>query len=806
MSPIPNLSAYLTGTFRQPAVVLFFERGQRHAVTGLNLIEWVKKAPGRRWDPTRACWVVDGFGPGKDPEALLRKAGFTVDISGGVPGEGGIDPSLSGIISLTELMDPVAKASVEKHSTVLVRPRFLGWAGTRDLLGPGATWDKERQRFEAPLTDILIHGDPKPGLIVDADTVAKARALIQTGPKAFGHGAHSDEAISEAASSAAASSGVGDGHDEEAVQRLVDVVGDIPDWLGMTPRPYQRLGALALLTGRGLLADPTGLGKTLQVIGAYATKDVKRGVIVVPPVVVTHWGREIERCGLAFEAKPKPKKATRKKKAKEPEGAAAPAEAQATPSTLSPGVPAHLPAPPGGSAHGRGSPDETSVTGVTGVVDGHGAKTARTLVTFRSGRKEPELPETGIVVVPDSLLSARPALRDALVAWNPDAIAYDEAHRARTWRSQRSEAIRDMYDRIDDDALRIASTATPIFSGPHELAPLLALTGHLDSVFGGYSNFIGTYCKRDHFNRLVPNKEALPHLHAILAEQVWVRRDKEEVLKDLPSKSRTSMYVDADLSGFRAAHREVIDKITEWLDEFHAANGRLPEEAEAESWARQRIGLISPLRKAAGVAKVPVALDIVAEWLDENVTLNADGTFTCDRPLLMWAHHQEVIAEMRTEIEKHVKAAHIPLVGVLDGSTSVDAKGRLVDWFQEGRLPVLIASITAAGVGVTLTRGSDALFVETDWSPPNVTQAEDRQWRIGQENHVQITTLVAPGTLDQRIQSILARKSQVIGEVTGDHDAVAVAGNDDMAPWEIVSGLIAAATEKWKPPSQRANA
>ena len=1198
------MTAYLTGTFRQPEVALVFGWGARHAANNQPLQEWVKKAPGRRWDPERKCWVMTGFGAGRNPEALLMKAGFRVDIDHGYPGEGGLDPSLANILSLNDLIAPMAKASVEKAAVALVRHRFYGWDDTKELLGMGAHWDKATGRFEVPLTDLLVNGDPKPGIIMDADTIAKARELLTVGPISFNHAFHSDESIALAAASAASSSGVGDGHDEAAVQRLVDVVGDIPEWFGMTPRPYQRLGALALITGRGFLADPTGLGKgspdwvkiltptgwttyadiavgdqvigsngkptavtgvyprgvlptykvtfndganvvvdgdhlwqvetpvarrenrhprvlstrqimeegfssedgkhrsvhyipmvepvqfapaaeplpidpyllgaligdgsfagnaltfsnidqhiiaevrdrlavygctlvprrdrrktpgtdcdygirgpggqskpnplvvalrdlglwghrawekfiptnylfaspedrlellrgiadtdgtvgvapdvvttspqladdieflvqslggtarrsektprfrsgsgsnkvlkdgrrayrvglclpaefnpfktptkadlwsapwkypphrtirsiepaaeenvtcisveaedrlyvtedfivthnTVQIIGAFALRKIQRGVIIVPPVVVTHWAREIEKCNLAFPPAPPMSKAALKRQEKaakkaaidaaiaagmDPEMAArmtfrpakktaakktahapetakettAPAEVSVVSFAQAPGGSTSATAPPESIIAELGNPDDPSVTAVSDAVDTKSGNSPLSLVTFRAGRKEPELPDRGIVVVPDSLLAARPALREKIAAWAPDGIAYDEAHRARTWKSVRSEAVRDLCNRSKPGTLRIASTATPLFSSPHELASLLAITGHLDSVFGGYSSFIATYCKRNFFKQLVPRVEMLPQLHQILREQVWVRRDKKEVLKDLPSKSREAMVVDVDLKGFRAAHNEVIDTVTEWLDAFWLNNGREPDDEEVEDWAKSQIGLMSPLRKAAGVAKVPAALDLAAEWLDENVFLNADETFTCDRPLLLWAHHQDVVEAVRASIASHIKATHTSMVAVIDGSTSATERGRLVDEFQAGRLPILVCSITAAGVGITLTKSSDALFIETDYSPPIVSQAEDRIWRMGQTKPVTITTMIAEGTLDDRIQAILSRKSETIGEVTGDVDDVSVIeGAGDLSPSDIIVGLVNEARTKWKVP------
>ncbi len=807
--------AYLTGTLRQPAVALFFDRFAVHARTGIRLTDWVKKAPSRRWDPALGCWMVTAFGKtGKgvviDPDAALRAAGFTVDCLNGLPGAP-LDASLHTVISLADLVPPVAIASVAKPGTALVRPRFLGWEGTRDLLGHGARWDKTTGRFEAPLTDLLLNGDPKRGLIVDQETVAAARDMLVNGYQMrIVHPEHSPERIAADAAMAALSHGEGETHDPEALRRLIDVVGDIPDWFGMDPYPYQRVGALAAVAGHNALADDMGLGKTVMVLAAFAVRGFNRAVIIVPPVVVTNWVKEVERTGIAV-VPPKPptkaelrKQAAAAKKAQQGlmvvEGAATPAEATAAPHNTTPVDERHPVAPP---TTGR---DAVATTGRTSLAAAPAPAENRTayVVAFKAGRKEPELPEHGIAIVPDSLLAARPELLERLVAWGPDCVAYDEAHRARTWGGKRSTAALSLAERAAPGALRIPSTGTPMFSAPQDMAALLAFSGHLGPIFGGYDAYIRTYTRRNHFNAIVPRVDMLEDLREKMDAHVWVRRLKKDVLKDLPPKTRSARFVDVDLKGFRAAHEEVIEKIMVWLDEFHDQFGRTPNEDEAHTWAKSQIGLMSPLRKAAGLAKVPVALDIAADWVDEHVQVNADGTLYCERPLLLWAHHQDVVEALKTSVESHLKGRKSTMVAVIDGSTSIDERGRLVEQFQGGYLPVLICSITAAGVGITLTRSSDAFFIEADYSVPTMSQAEDRISRLGQTRPCFITTLVAEGTLDSRIQDILASKARIIEKATGGVDDVSVeVTNPGLSPSAIIVGLIEEATAKWRPDRRR---
>ena len=144
---------------------------------------------------------------------------------------------------------------------------------------------------------------------------------------------------------------------------------------------------------------------------------------------------------------------------------------------------------------------ESGISGVATHPDPDGK-----VVVVRSGRKQPPLPAAGVVIVADTLLAARQALADELCAWEPDLLVVDEAHRAKTWGSTRSRTIRML---AAASARVVASTGTPMFASPVELAPILEATGQLREVWGGAGQYLERYTTKNRYKALVARKGRL---------------------------------------------------------------------------------------------------------------------------------------------------------------------------------------------------------------------------------------------------------------------------------------------------------
>ena len=104
-----------------------------------------------------------------------------------------------------------------------------------------------------------------------------------------------------------------------------------------------------------------------------------------------------------------------------------------------------------------------------------------------------------------------------------------------------------------------------------------------------------------------------------------------------------------------------------------------------------------------------------------------------------------------------------------NGVMSTAQKQKSVDSFQNNdKIKVFIGNIKSAGVGITLTEATVVVFNSFDWVPGNNEQAEDRAFRIGQKNDVNVYYQLFDNTISTRMWEMLNNKKDVIATIMGD--------------------------------------
>ncbi len=146
---------------------------------------------------------------------------------------------------------------------------------------------------------------------------------------------------------------------------------------------------------------------------------------------------------------------------------------------------------------------------------------------------------------------------------------------------------------------------------------------------------------------------------------------------------------------------------------------------------------------------MPQVCEHLEQAIEDGLTMESGGK------IIVFAHHRAVLEQLHRNFRD---------VGVLFyGGMSPEEKQRAVDSFQrDPKTRVFFGSIGAAGTAITLHAGDRVCFVEEDWVPGRMTQAEDRAHRFGQRNAVLVEHLVFAGSLDVHIAQTSIKKQERI--------------------------------------------
>ncbi len=313
------------------------------------------------------------------------------------------------------------------------------------------------------------------------------------------------------------------------------------------------------------------------------------------------------------------------------------------------------------------------------------------------------------------------------------ALVLDESHYCKNSSAQRTQAVQRLAGAVPDGGLVLALTGTPVMNRPAELVAQLRILGRLEEFGSGAQ-----------FGRRFRGPDAHVRLHWHLHARCFVRRLKQDVLPQLPPKTRSVVPVELDNAAeYRLAERDVVA----WLQSQPLDLGELDAKVAAALRA-ERLVRLNALKLLAARGKLHAALAWIHNFCSSG------------EPLVVFAHHREI---QRAVLERFPSALRIL------GEDSPAARERALRAFQEGEgagSGLIVCSMAVAGQGLTLTRTSSVAFLELEWTPAMHDQAEDRCHRIGQRDAVNATYLLAADTIDETIATLLERKRAVIGAVT----------------------------------------
>ena len=135
-----------------------------------------------------------------------------------------------------------------------------------------------------------------------------------------------------------------------------------------------------------------------------------------------------------------------------------------------------------------------------------------------------------------------------------------------------------------------------------------------------------------------------------------------------------------------------------------------------------------------------------------------EAVFAAGERILIFTH----FATWGQRLAEHLTDRTGLTIECYHGGLSRGARDRMIEEFQAGTGPgALVLSLKAGGTGLNLTSASHVVLYDRWWNPAVEDQARDRAWRIGQTKTVVCHRLVCPGTVDERVEEVVAGKRQI---------------------------------------------
>ncbi|MEX0659231.1 MAG: DEAD/DEAH box helicase [Egibacteraceae bacterium] len=327
---------------------------------------------------------------------------------------------------------------------------------------------------------------------------------------------------------------------------------------------------------------------------------------------------------------------------------------------------------------------------------------------------------------------------DGLAAIDWSTLVLDEAQVIKNPASDTAQQLRRL-----DARTRVALTGTPIENGLGDLWALLDFTN--PGLVGDRATFVAQLSRTAEGRSSA--EQALRTLNGVLV----FRRTKVEpiIAAELPDRI------------------DVLDHCPmtpEQIGLYQAVLDDLVAEGADEDTPQRKGAVLAAITALKQICNHPAAYtDRESELAGRSGKLArlegiVDSAFEAGERVLVFTH----FASWGEQLAAHLSGRTGYAIDCYHGGLSRTARDRMVEQFQEGQGPgALVLSLKAGGTGLNLTAASHVVLYDRWWNPAVEDQARDRAWRIGQTKTVVCHRLVCPGTVDERVEEVVAGKRRI---------------------------------------------
>ncbi len=295
---------------------------------------------------------------------------------------------------------------------------------------------------------------------------------------------------------------------------------------------------------------------------------------------------------------------------------------------------------------------------------------------------------------------------------------------------------------------RIALSGTPIMNNTFELFAQMDFT---NPDYLGHSSFF-----RNYFATPIDKNKSKLKVEELkqLTEAFILRRTKEQVATDLPSKTVDTLWCEMDKTQF-AVYEEVRQQIKD----------NVLTKVKEDGIGKHTMSILAGIQKLRQICAAP--------WLVENTMETSNQSIKITT----------LFEELQKHLNNHKVLIFSQFLGVLDGistyctannikffrldgSTPQKERQRQIDAFQkEDEARVFLLSLKAGNAGITLTEADYVYLVDPWWNTAVENQAIDRAHRIGQLKNVFAYKMICKNTIEEKIQQLQKQKAALADDL-----------------------------------------
>jgi SWI/SNF-related matrix-associated actin-dependent regulator 1 of chromatin subfamily A len=334
------------------------------------------------------------------------------------------------------------------------------------------------------------------------------------------------------------------------------------------------------------------------------------------------------------------------------------------------------------------------------------------------------------------------------------SVIIDESHRFKDPSTQQTKIA--LQIALGKEWIILLS-GTPVKNKPVDLFSQLAIMGRLGH-FEGAKGFKQRYCEGGN------GASHLKELQYRLNQYCFFRRERKEVLDNLPPKQRQTILCDITT---REQYNRAKNDFVKFLMDKGCSDAEIARKMRGEIMVKMQ-----ELKKISALGK----LNEVKEYIQDIIDNNGKIVIFC------------VLHAIVDELKKAFPSA-LSITGRENDTQKQNAKnafqacakcgvnlehhqGKDHEYVQNNN-PLIICNIQAAGVGLNLSAADETGFVEFPWTAADSFQCEDRVFDVKKDNHIMATYFLGHNTIDEENFELIKSKAGLSNAITGSTDEMA---------------------------------